>query len=250
MAVEQNYDKEEWEYDFHFVVLSKIQRDSIVRMLNIIYARQAEEQALFGNSKPAYEISIGKLDIALVSPNELSEQLLNLNDKSLITDIIFFNPVYELDRKILFSVLGSLGTQVHTFMQQDSLEKLVYNNQMASEKYAFKNVMTELATLTNFQEKPEERIKDIEKSYIPDLHMASEKDKIFMPDGSYKYKPRILVDKRELRSLLPGALFFGGFNVIPMWLEYGDYIISDEIVVERKSIQDFLASLKSRRIFK
>ena len=85
---------------------------------------------------------------------------------------------------------------------------------------------------------------------MPDLHMASEKDKIFTADGSYKYKPRILVDKRELRSLLPGALFFGGFNVIPMWLEYGDYIISDDIAIERKSTQDLLNSLKSRRLFK
>lgn len=250
VAVEQQYDVDEWEYDFHFIVLGKTQRDSIVRMLNIIYARQAEEQVLFGDTPPAYEISIGKLDIAIVSPNELSEQLPNLNEKSLITDIIFFNPTYDLDRKILFSILGSIGTQVHTLMQQDSVEKLVYNNQMASEKYAFKNVMNELANLTNFQDKPDEKIKVIEKSYTPDVHMVSENDKVFMPDGSYKYRPRILVDKRELRSLLPGALFFGGFNVIPMFLEHGDYIISDDIAIERKSIQDLLNSLKNRRLFK
>ena len=61
VAVEQEHDIEEWEYDLHFIVLGKSERDRIVRMLNIIYAREAEEQALFGNSAPAYEITIGKL---------------------------------------------------------------------------------------------------------------------------------------------------------------------------------------------
>ena len=64
------------------------------------------------------------------------------------------------------------------------------------------------------------------------------------------YKPRIIVDKRELRSKLPGALYFSGFNLIPMWLTYGDYIISDDIVIERKSVNDFFQSVKSERLFK
>jgi hypothetical protein len=111
---------------------------------------------------------------------------------------------------------------------------------MQSESYSFKRLMGQLAKITNFQSKPMDRFKKIPESFIPDMFMASEDDKILQPDGSYVYKPRIIVDKRELRSMLPGALYFGGFNVIPMWLTYGDYIVSDNIVIERKALADFV----------
>lgn len=104
--------------------------------------------------------------------------------------------------------------------------------------------------MTDFKSKPQDRFAQIPQSFIPDLHMASEQDKMLMADGNFVYKPRIIVDKRELRSLLPGALFFGGFKVIPMWLTYGDYIVSDDIVIERKSVVDFLQSVKNGRLFK
>ena len=110
--------------------------------------------------------------------------------------------------------------------------------------------MNELAKLNNFKSKPEDRFKSIPHSFIPDMFMASEEDKILKEDGSYLYKPRVIVDKRELRSQLPGALYFSGFNVIPMWLTYGDYIVSDTIVIERKAVNDFIQSIKSGRLFK
>jgi ERCC4-type nuclease len=40
-------------------------------------------------------------------------------------------------------------------------------------------------------------------------------------------QPIIIVDKREFRSLLPAKLFFAGFKIIPVFLEIGDYILTD-----------------------
>jgi DNA excision repair protein ERCC-4 len=63
-------------------------------------------------------------------------------------------------------------------------------------------------------------------------------------------KPRIIVDKREFRSDLPSVLFHEGFEIIPITLQTGDYILSNEIGIERKAVEtgDLIESLKSERL--
>jgi DNA excision repair protein ERCC-4 len=39
--------------------------------------------------------------------------------------------------------------------------------------------------------------------------------------------PTIIIDKREFRSTLPAKLYFDGFRIIPLFLEIGDYILSN-----------------------
>ena len=60
----------------------------------------------------------------------------------------------------------------------------------------------------------------------------------------------IIVDIREFRSELPFHLFNNNFKLIPKQIEIGDFILSPNIAVERKSIIDLIGSLKSRRINK
>ncbi|KWU41248.1 hypothetical protein RHOSPDRAFT_30581 [Rhodotorula sp. JG-1b] len=61
--------------------------------------------------------------------------------------------------------------------------------------------------------------------------------------------PKVIVDMREFRSSLPGILYSGGFEVIPVTLGIGDYIITPEMAVERKSIPDLMQSFNSGRLF-
>lgn len=60
--------------------------------------------------------------------------------------------------------------------------------------------------------------------------------------------PRIIVDVREFRSSLPSLLHASSFVVQPMTLTIGDYILSPEMVVERKSIPDLISSFNSGRL--
>lgn len=60
----------------------------------------------------------------------------------------------------------------------------------------------------------------------------------------------VIVDMREFRSSLPGVLHSRGLHVRPVTLEVGDYIISDDICIERKSVADLFSSLASGRLFK
>jgi DNA excision repair protein ERCC-4 len=59
---------------------------------------------------------------------------------------------------------------------------------------------------------------------------------------------QVIVDMREFRSSLPGLLHAGKFEVIPVTLSIGDYIITPEMAVERKSIPDLIQSFNSGRL--
>lgn len=60
----------------------------------------------------------------------------------------------------------------------------------------------------------------------------------------------VIVDTREFKSSLPSYLYHHGFEVVPMFLKSADYILSDDIAVEKKSIntRDLHLSLRSDRL--
>ena len=60
---------------------------------------------------------------------------------------------------------------------------------------------------------------------------------------------RIIIDERERKSGIPKLLKNIGVNVEIKTLPIGDYIVSHETVVERKSINDLIASIFDGRLF-
>ncbi|KAL9637810.1 MAG: hypothetical protein Q9164_001973 [Protoblastenia rupestris] len=61
--------------------------------------------------------------------------------------------------------------------------------------------------------------------------------------------PRIVVDVREFRSSLPSLLHGRSNIVVPCMLTVADYVLTPQICVERKSVQDLISSFKSGRLF-
>ncbi|KAG6006181.1 hypothetical protein E4U21_007291 [Claviceps maximensis] len=61
--------------------------------------------------------------------------------------------------------------------------------------------------------------------------------------------PRVVVDVREFRSSLPSLLHGRSMVIVPCMLTVGDYILSPNICVERKSINDLISSFKDGRLF-
>src|SRR5215207_10431714 len=59
----------------------------------------------------------------------------------------------------------------------------------------------------------------------------------------------MVFDHREVRSGIPDALAAAGIELKPEQLPAGDYLISDRLVVERKTGADLAASIKDRRLF-
>ncbi|WIA42689.1 hypothetical protein OEZ86_008643 [Tetradesmus obliquus] len=58
-----------------------------------------------------------------------------------------------------------------------------------------------------------------------------------------------VVDVHEFMSGLPAVLHQQGFRLTPITLEVGDYVLSREVVVERKALPDLFASLGSGRLY-
>jgi ERCC4-type nuclease len=59
----------------------------------------------------------------------------------------------------------------------------------------------------------------------------------------------VLYDHREARSGIPDTLTASGIPVRAEQLPAGDYVLSDRLVVERKTGADLAASIKDRRLF-
>lgn len=60
---------------------------------------------------------------------------------------------------------------------------------------------------------------------------------------------RIVVDERERSSGIPGLLRMAGAVIDFAQLKVGDYLVSPEIAVERKTVRDLISSIYDGRLF-
>ncbi len=64
-------------------------------------------------------------------------------------------------------------------------------------------------------------------------------------------RPYVVVDTREfMGSKIPAKLWSAGFDIVPIMLEIGDYVVSNDIVIERKTVPDLIGSFADGRLFK
>jgi DNA excision repair protein ERCC-4 len=61
--------------------------------------------------------------------------------------------------------------------------------------------------------------------------------------------PRVVVDVREFRSSLPSLLHGRSFIIVPCMLTIGDYVVTPQICIERKSVRDLIGSFANGRLF-
>jgi len=63
--------------------------------------------------------------------------------------------------------------------------------------------------------------------------------------------PVVAVDIREFSSQLPAHLYKAGIKIVPLMLSVGDYILSDEICIERKAVNtgDLFESITAGRLY-
>jgi DNA excision repair protein ERCC-4 len=61
--------------------------------------------------------------------------------------------------------------------------------------------------------------------------------------------PRVVVDVREFRSSLPSLLHGRSIVVVPCMLTVGDYVLTPQICIERKSVRDLIGSFANGRLF-
>lgn len=130
--------------------------------------------------------------------------------------------------------------QVYFMIYGGSVEEQAYLTSLRREKQAFEKLISEKTTLVLEDLRQGEGLRDSLDIAKSTRHGGLEE---------VSTAPRIIVDMREFRSELPSVIHKRGIDIEPVTLQIGDYILSPEMCVERKSISDLIGSLSSGRLY-
>lgn len=148
---------------------------------------------------------------------------------------------------------SSITLRVHVFTHPTSAVELSFQALMDRENKAFDDIIRARKIVT-FHSRDE-------------LFHASQRNRSIANASSRKggsrrqpnvakvsdlLQQRVLVDVRELRSPLPFVLYKKSLEIVPSTLAIGDYVLSRDIAIERKSVtgNDLQQSLNSGRLYK
>lgn len=142
----------------------------------------------------------------------------------------------------------SLDLKVYFLIYGGSVEEQEYLTSLRREKEAFHSLINTKTTMVV----PEDQ--DGKSKDCPALAVQSDNtDHENTRKGGMQFETeiiqKVIVDMREFRSELPAILYTRGIKIEPVTLVVGDYILTPEICVERKSISDLIGSLLSGRLY-
>lgn len=135
-----------------------------------------------------------------------------------------------------------------------STEEQAYLTTLRREKLLFDSLIKEKAVMVipKGQDGKDEDCPELTRDLgVHPSEMLDDDDKTYKPEEKIPKKeiPKVIVDMREFRSDLPVLLHRRGIDIEPVTLQVGDYILTPEMCVERKSIDDLIGSLKSGRLY-
>ncbi|KHN83734.1 DNA repair endonuclease XPF [Toxocara canis] len=135
--------------------------------------------------------------------------------------------------------------RIYVLLCCQSNEEERYLCSLRNEQLAFEQLIREQGTLLTSREY------NTAREPPPKLRIAkSGRGEASSDKQAAEENPKVVVDMREFNSELPIVLYKRGTDVVPATLEVGDYILSPNIAVERKSLDDLTQSLHSGRVFK
>lgn len=155
--------------------------------------------------------------------------------------------------------------RMYILSYSDAAEEERFRNASEREKSAFKTLIRERATMSVHVDQegrqPEEEFtqsllqQEAEiTSFSAGRGLGVDRDsrktgKIVQRVRAKGDGGKVLVDTRELRSKLPMLLYQSSLSIVPLTLEVGDFILSKNIGIERKSVPDLYGSFGSGRLF-
>jgi DNA excision repair protein ERCC-4 len=206
------------------------------------------EQEVNTNLKTIFDIegffdNLNGRNIILRTLHSIDTESLKMLDPH---SIILYAPDLEVIRTIeLFKLINSEEKiKLFFFMYSDSIEEQRYLTQVRREKEAFEKLIQTKAVMAPYNEEAGISIEFLIEDVVS--RGASSGAKGVLTDSEFPRK--IIVDTRDLRSSLPFLLHLYGFEIEPLTIPIGDYILSPTICVERKSLPDLIQSLNSGRL--
>ncbi|OJA12366.1 hypothetical protein AZE42_04345 [Rhizopogon vesiculosus] len=159
--------------------------------------------------------------------------------------IVMFEPNLDFVRRIEVyrNSNPGMGVRVYFMVYQLSCEEHKYLAGLRREKESFEKLIRERGSmlLPIFEDKDTGRSDAVIKTIS--TRLAGGRKELSTVAS------QVIVDMREFRSTLPSLLHASGLLVIPATLTVGDYILTPDICVERKSIPDLVASFNSGRLY-
>ncbi|KAG8232353.1 hypothetical protein J437_LFUL008821 [Ladona fulva] len=148
--------------------------------------------------------------------------------------------------------------RIYFLMYRGSVEEQAYLTSLRQEKEAFEHLIQQKSTMVVPEER-EGRSVDVGN---PELDRDLGKEASVTGESSVdgrkgggrlltetKGRSKVIVDMREFNSELPSIIHRRGIDIEPVTLNIGDYILTKDICVERKSISDLIGSLHSGRLY-
>ncbi|XP_069763477.1 DNA repair endonuclease XPF isoform X2 [Narcine bancroftii] len=139
--------------------------------------------------------------------------------------------------------------RVYFLIYGGSTEEQRYLTNLRKEKTAFENLIREKAIMVIPEEREGRNDSNPDLARDTGLSPAEVDTRKAGGQAQKKEQHRIIVDLREFRSVLPSLIHRRGIDVEPITLEVGDYILTPDICVERKSVSDLIGSLNNGRLY-
>ncbi|KAF9930842.1 hypothetical protein FBU30_011209 [Linnemannia zychae] len=161
--------------------------------------------------------------------------------------IIMYDPDPTFVRCIEVYKACHPGKQVRVYftVYDNSVEEQLYLSALRREKDSFtKLIQTKSMMVLPIGDTFTKQIQD--QSLLRNIHTRIAGGG---KTGDERPPPRIVVDAREFRSSLPSILHSQGMVLDPCTITVGDYVLSPNICVERKSISDLISSFASGRLY-
>ncbi|CAD5126028.1 DgyrCDS14204 [Dimorphilus gyrociliatus] len=155
------------------------------------------------------------------------------------TYVILYDPEISVVRQLEIFKACNPGKplRVYFLLYSNSSEEQRYLLTVQKEKQAFEYLIKEKAALV---------IRDDQDDKMED---DDEETSLSFRDARAPVEHKIIVDVREFRSKLPSVLHKKNITIEPATIEIGDYILTPEICVERKSLSDLIGSLNNGRLY-
>ncbi|XP_044160730.1 DNA repair endonuclease XPF [Bufo gargarizans] len=139
--------------------------------------------------------------------------------------------------------------RVYFLIYGGSTEEQRYLTSLRKEKEAFEKLIREKASMVIPEEREgrDDTNLDLQRDVTPASNVTDTRKAGGQQRKNVQHN--IIVDMREFRSELPSLIHRRGIDIEPVTLEVGDYILTPDICVERKSVSDLIGSLNNGRLY-
>ncbi|KAG9242319.1 hypothetical protein BJ878DRAFT_426159 [Calycina marina] len=162
--------------------------------------------------------------------------------------IIMYEPDASFVRRVEVyrSSHNDRNIRVYFLYYSGSVEEQRYLSSVRREKDAFTKLIKEKSGMSIVMTLDAHGIEDPQEAFLRTINTRIAGGGRLVATAQ---PPHVVVDVREFGSSLPSLLHGRSMVIVPCMLTVGDYILSPNICIERKSIKDLISSFKDGRLY-